>query len=88
MGIIIIAVLIFRHRRKKNIQTPSLWGIKFDNVSMNYAISKARGLISNPETDTAQLIVTVNATGMELTVKDPKFYVSESAELLMFFQEI
>ena len=74
--IIIIGVLIFRRRRKKNNhQTrPSLWGVKFDNVSMNYAISKARGLISNPKSGTAQLVVTLSATGMELTVKDPEFY--------------
>ncbi|MBR1486789.1 MAG: WecB/TagA/CpsF family glycosyltransferase, partial [Synergistaceae bacterium] len=83
--LIITCVLIFRHRRKKNNQThPALWGIKFDNVSMNYAISKARGLISNPESETAQLIVTLNATGMELTVKDPEFYeiVKNSAMIL------
>ena len=75
--IIITGFFIFRRRRKKknNNQThPTLWGVKFDNVSMNYAISKARGLISNPESETAQLIVTLNATGMELTVKDPEFY--------------
>ena len=74
--IIIIGVLIFRRRRKKNNnQTkPSLWGVKFDNVSMNYAISKARGLILNPKSETAQLVVTLSATGMELTVKDPEFY--------------
>ena len=73
--LIITCVFIFRHRRKKNNQTkPTLWGIKFDNVSMNYAISKARGLILNPESKTAGLIVTLNAIGMELTVKDPEFY--------------
>ncbi len=84
--IIIVCVFIFRHRKKKNNnQTrPELWGIKFDNVSMNYAISKARGLILNPESETAQLIVTLNATGMELTVKDPDFYevVKNSAMIL------
>ena len=73
--LIVTLVLIFRHRRKNNNQThPALWGIKFDNVSMNYAISKARGLILNPKSESAQLIATLNAIGMELTVKDPQFY--------------
>lgn len=74
--IIIMGVLIFRHKKKKNnTQThPVLWGVKFDNVSMNYAISKARGLISNPESDSAQLIVTLNAIGMETAIKDPEFF--------------
>ncbi len=74
--IIIAGVLIFRRSRKKKeiIAHPSLWGVKFDNVSMNYAISKARGLITNPEKNTAQLIVTLNAIGMEETVKDKEFF--------------
>ena len=73
--ILIFGFLIFRHvLKKQNSKNPSLWGINFDNVSMNYAVSKARGLISNPESETAQLIVTVNAIGMELTVKDAEFY--------------
>ena len=74
--IIIACFLIFRRKRNKNNNKthPTLWGVKFDNVSMNYAISKARGLISNPESDSAQLIVTLNAIGMEQTVKDPEFF--------------
>ena len=74
--IIIVGVLIFRHKKKKNNITthPVLWGVKFDNVSMNYAISKTRGLISNPESDTAQLIVTLNAIGMEETITNPEFF--------------
>ena len=83
--IIVTVVFIFRHSRRKNDQNhPMLWGVKFDNVSMNYAISKARGLISNPEGDAAQLIVTLNATGMEETLKDREFYdaVKNSAMVL------
>lgn len=74
--IIIAGVLIFRRSRKKKefISRPTLWGVKFDNVSMNYALSKARGLITNPEKNTAQLIVTLNAIGMEETIKDPEFF--------------
>ena len=40
---------------------------------MNYAVSKARGLISNPESDSAQLIVTLNAIGMENVISDSEF---------------
>lgn len=82
--IIIVLVLIFRHSRKKIITRPSLWGVTFDNVSMNYAISKARGLISNPESNSAQLIVTLNALGMETTIDDEEFYeiVRSSAMVL------
>ncbi len=81
--IIIALVLIFRHTRKKETPAhPSLWGISFDNVSMNYALSKARGLISNPEKDSAQLVVTLNAIGMETTIDDSKFFeVVKSASM-------
>ena len=83
--IIIAIVFIFQYSRKKNSKPyPSLWGINFDNVSMNYAVSKARGLILNPESDKAQLIVTLNAIGMELTLSDSEFneVVKNSALIL------
>lgn len=73
-ALIIIAVLIFRHTRlKHDPKKPALWGVTFDNVSMNYAVSKARGLISNPESDSARLIVTLNAIGMETVLSDSDF---------------
>ena len=73
-GIIVAAVIIFRHlRRKKSSLPPSLWGVDFDNVSMNYAVSKARGMIQNPDTKSARLVVTLNAIGMETVVDDPEF---------------
>ena len=84
--IIIAAVFIFRYskRKKEIIAHPSLWGVKFDNVSMNYAISKARGLILNPESDFAQLVVTLNAAGMEETVKNPEFFeVVKNASMVL-----
>ena len=52
---------------------PVLWGVPFDNVSMNYAISKARGLILNPQSNSAQLIVTLNAIGIETAIHDEEF---------------
>ncbi len=73
-GVIVIAVMIFRHfHRKKTALPPSLWGVNFDNVSMNYAVSKARGMIQNPDSDSAKLIVTLNAIGMETVIKDEEF---------------
>lgn len=73
--IIIVVILVMRHsrRKQKTITRPSLWGITFDNVSMNYAVSKARGLILNPETEGAKLIVTLNAIGMETVIDDSEF---------------
>ena len=73
--VVVIVLLIVRHsRKKKQITTrPRLWGVTFDNVSMNYAVSKARGLILNPENDGANLIVTLNALGMETVIDDPEF---------------
>ena len=51
---------------------------------MNYAVSKARGLIVNPESESANLIVTLNAIGMETVIDDPEFAecVKESAMVL------
>ncbi len=73
-AVIIIAVIVLRHTKKKyDPKKPVLWGVTFDNVSMNYAVSKARGLISNPESDSAQLIVTLNAIGMENVIHDSEF---------------
>ena len=72
--VIIIGVMLFRKSRKKPVITrPRLWGVTFDNVSMNYAVSKARGLILNPERKSANLIVTLNAIGMETVIDDPEF---------------
>ena len=72
--VVVIVMLIVRHSRKKqNITGPVLWGVAFDNVSMNYAVSKARGLIMNPENDGANIVVTLNAIGMETVIDDPEF---------------
>ena len=83
--VVVIILFIFRRSRKKlSGNKPSLWDISFDNVSMNYAISKARGLIQNPPDERANLVVTLNAIGMETTIDDPEFFeiVKESAMIL------
>ena len=75
---VILVVIIFfifssRKKRREIISRPSLWGVKLDNVSMNYAITKARGLISNPGGRKANLIVTLNAIGIENAIHDEEF---------------
>ena len=83
--VIIAVVLLVRRSKKKPIITrPTLWGVTFDNVSMNYAVSKARGLILNPESTSANLIVTLNAIGMETVIDDSEFadIVKKSAMVL------
>ena len=75
---VILVVIIFfivssRKKRREIISRPSLWGVKLDNVSMNYAITKARGLISNPGGNKANLIVTLNAIGIETAIHDEEF---------------
>ena len=82
--VLAVLLLLFRPSKKKMITRPSLWGVTFDNVSMNYAVSKARGLIINPENNGANLIVTLNAIGMETVIDDPEFaaIVKDSAMVL------
>ena len=72
--VLVLAVIILIRSRKKPVNTrPSLWSVTFDNVSMNYAVSKARGLILNPESKSANIVVTLNAIGMETVIDDPEF---------------
>ncbi len=82
--IIAVVLLVRRSKKKPIITRPTLWGVTFDNVSMNYAVSKARGLILNPESTSANLIVTLNAIGMETVIDDPEFadIVKDSAMVL------
>ncbi len=79
--LVIASMIFFMHSKNKNlISQPVLWGIKLDNVSMNYAISRARFLISSygdennkNKNKNCDLIITLNAIGMELALKDKKF---------------
>ena len=71
-----VAFSLFRRRVKGNAiarEAPELWGVPLDNVSMNYAISRSRGLISNPQGTGAQLVATVNALGMVEALKDEEY---------------
>ncbi|MBR1671710.1 MAG: WecB/TagA/CpsF family glycosyltransferase, partial [Fretibacterium sp.] len=76
-GLCALAVVLPLLRRRRNSAIPEdkpvLWGVPFDNVSMNYAVSRARGLVSTPMDEGAQLIATVNALGMEKAVQDKTY---------------
>ena len=74
LGVALPLLLRRRSRSPMNRKKPSLWGVQIDNVSMNYAVSRARGLISNPGKDGAQLVATVNALGMDEAVRDPEYH--------------
>ncbi|MBQ9565699.1 MAG: WecB/TagA/CpsF family glycosyltransferase [Synergistaceae bacterium] len=74
-GVCALAVVLppLFKRRRAGIIPPNdlvLWGVPFDNMSMNYAVTRARGLILNPMGGGAQLVATVNALGMEEAVRD------------------
>lgn len=62
-----------RHRQPIHSDRPELWGVAIDNLSMNYAVSRARGLIYNPPDDRAQLVVTVNALSMNDALKSDEY---------------
>ena len=73
-GLCVLAILYPLLRRKNSVsRTPVLWGVPLNNVSMNYAVSRARGLISNPVGEGAQLVATVNALGMVEALHDDTY---------------
>jgi N-acetylglucosaminyldiphosphoundecaprenol N-acetyl-beta-D-mannosaminyltransferase len=51
---------------------PRLWGIHIDNVSMNYALSRTRGMLMSR--GGVKLVSTVNALGMDTAVRDPEYH--------------
>lgn len=74
LGMLLPMLLRRRSRSPMNQEKPSLWGVRIDNVSMNYAVSRARGLILNPGREGARLIATVNALGMDEAVRDSDYH--------------
>jgi len=51
---------------------PRLWGVKIDNMSLNYALARGRGMILSP--GGTRLISTVNALAMEEAVRNPEYH--------------
>jgi N-acetylglucosaminyldiphosphoundecaprenol N-acetyl-beta-D-mannosaminyltransferase len=85
-GMIVFAVLVpLGAKRGSSLMSPgkpTLWGVLIDNVSLNYALARARGLILSP--GGTKLISTVNALGMEEAVRDREYHriLRHSAMLL------
>ncbi|GHV37560.1 WecB/TagA/CpsF family glycosyl transferase [Synergistales bacterium] len=52
---------------------PCLWGVHIDNMSINYALARARGLILSPR-ESSMLVSTVNALGMDEAVRDTEYH--------------
>ena len=85
-AIAVVLPLLRRQKKKSAIpeEKPVLWGVPFDNVSMNYAVSRARGLLSNPLDGGAQLVATVNALGMERAVRDERYrHILQQASMVL-----
>ena len=76
-GAFIFIVLIpvafkYRNRSPMSHAKPCLWGVSIDNMSINYALARARGmLLSSRET---KLVATVNALGMDEAVRDAEYH--------------
>jgi N-acetylglucosaminyldiphosphoundecaprenol N-acetyl-beta-D-mannosaminyltransferase len=51
---------------------PCLWGVNIDNMSLNYALARGRGMLLSP--GGARLVSTVNALAMDEAVRDPEYH--------------
>jgi N-acetylglucosaminyldiphosphoundecaprenol N-acetyl-beta-D-mannosaminyltransferase len=92
----VLTPLFLKYGRKSPITSakPFLWGVYIDNMSLNYALARARGLLSSPggmsggktggKTGGMKLVSTVNALGMDEAVRDSGYrrVLRESAMVL------
>jgi N-acetylglucosaminyldiphosphoundecaprenol N-acetyl-beta-D-mannosaminyltransferase len=75
---VVLTPLLLKYGGKSPITNakPFLWGVHIDNMSLNYALARARGMLSSTgETPSglagkAKLVSTVNALGMDEAVRD------------------
>jgi N-acetylglucosaminyldiphosphoundecaprenol N-acetyl-beta-D-mannosaminyltransferase len=77
MGGVVFALLgsliwKYRHRSPMTHAKPRLWGIDIDNMSLNYALARARGMILSA--NGTKLVATVNALGMNEAVHDKEYH--------------
>jgi N-acetylglucosaminyldiphosphoundecaprenol N-acetyl-beta-D-mannosaminyltransferase len=80
----VVAVLLaslvwkYRHRSPMTHTKPHLWGVSIDNMSLNYALARARGMILSASRSTplhgTRLVATVNALGMNEAVHDREYH--------------
>lgn len=66
--------LLLKNKAKSPIaySKPRLWGIEIDNVSMNYALVRARGMLLSPQK--MNLVSTVNALAMDEAISNPEYH--------------
>ena len=66
--------LIMKYRNKSPMShaKPRLWGVYIDNVSLNYALARVRGMILSPKG--TRLVATVNALAMDEAVHDAEYH--------------
>ncbi|MDR1979738.1 MAG: WecB/TagA/CpsF family glycosyltransferase [Synergistaceae bacterium] len=72
--LVVLVPLIFKYRSRSPLShaKPRLWGVPIDNMSLNYALARARGvLLSSGET---RWVSTVNALGMDEAVRDAEYH--------------
>ncbi|GHS87191.1 WecB/TagA/CpsF family glycosyl transferase [Synergistales bacterium] len=71
----VVVRLWFKRKNTSPINNakPCLWGVHIDNMSINYALARARGLILSPRAS-SMLVSTVNALGMDEAVRDREYY--------------
>ena len=51
---------------------PNLWGVGIDNMSINYALAKSKGMLLSP--NGTKLVSTVNALAMDEAVRDAEYH--------------
>ena len=51
---------------------PCLWGVNIDNMSLNYALARGRGMLLSPRG--VRLVSTVNALAMDEAVRDAEYH--------------
>lgn len=74
VALVVIVPLVLKYKNKSPMthSKPQLWGVSIDNVSMNYALVRARGMLLSPKG--IRLVSTVNALGMDEAVRDVEYH--------------
>jgi N-acetylglucosaminyldiphosphoundecaprenol N-acetyl-beta-D-mannosaminyltransferase len=70
VALAVLTPLFLKYGKKSPITSakPFLWGVHIDNMSLNYALARARGMLSSP--GKMKLVSTVNALGMDEAARD------------------
>jgi N-acetylglucosaminyldiphosphoundecaprenol N-acetyl-beta-D-mannosaminyltransferase len=83
VAFVVLTPLLLKYGNKSPITSakPFLWGVAIDNMSLNYALARARGLLSSsgeaPSGSSqakVRLVSTVNALGMDEAVRDAGYH--------------